>query len=485
MLFLSTKHVDSLLSLTSTEEVSTFEVSNLQLPRGSSAWRSTTSNPTITGEFDVNKLIKFAGLWYNKSISTDWMRIRFAATQAELATNPTYDANHYMYPGSTGFHQGYDFGAVSHVDFGDVAGVSTGDFTIQVVAKRTENTTFNVAVSKRGGVTSSDVGYHVFMGTADHCRMEICDGTNEVTSTNNDGMLTSSSTYQTFSFVVDRTADTITAYNGATAYGGTTDISSITGTLDNAESLLISRLGGNYDVAIAEVRVFTRALTSAEISNNHNVELDKVNPPANLALYWQANEYSGTTAIDSSGNGNNGTITGAVVRENIAPVTSANQAHLDSYDELHQRIILPSAVSAKWFDIEFNWRGNSLGYVQGGRLIIDGENEIIPGETRNADISPRIRGIRQVDLSEGGIDRTVGMYKRPVGFRFDKMSDANYYGTFLPFVIDNLNKPVAVVLTPIDEATYPMRGLYYGYMSPSAVESSLTQIDVRVSMVEP
>ena len=44
--------LENLLSLTASEEVATFEISNLQIPLPSTVWRSTGLTPFITGNFD-------------------------------------------------------------------------------------------------------------------------------------------------------------------------------------------------------------------------------------------------------------------------------------------------------------------------------------------------------------------------------------------------------------------------------------------------
>jgi hypothetical protein len=78
-------------------------------------------------------------------------------------------------------------------------------------------------------------------------------------------------------------------------------------------SLPLGRIG--YDTSghpdylkgtLDEVRVWNVARTPAQIQANMNHSL--AGPQANLVAYWKFDEGSGTTAYDSSGQANNGTL---------------------------------------------------------------------------------------------------------------------------------------------------------------------------------
>lgn len=62
------------------------------------------------------------------------------------------------------------------------------------------------------------------------------------------------------------------------------------------------------DAHIADVRVWGDVRTLAEISDNKNTRL--VGSESDLVGYWKLDETSGTSAVDSSGNSYNGTISG-------------------------------------------------------------------------------------------------------------------------------------------------------------------------------
>lgn len=70
-----------------------------------------------------------------------------------------------------------------------------------------------------------------------------------------------------------------------------------------------SRSGGApfYNGIVDEPRIWNRALTATEIASMY---YDNVIPTSGLIGEWLFDEASGTTALDTSGNGNNGTITG-------------------------------------------------------------------------------------------------------------------------------------------------------------------------------
>ena len=63
-----------------------------------------------------------------------------------------------------------------------------------------------------------------------------------------------------------------------------------------------------FDGIIDNPRIWNRALTATEIANLY---FNNIVPRNGLVGEWLFNETTGTTALDSSGNGNDGTITGA------------------------------------------------------------------------------------------------------------------------------------------------------------------------------
>jgi len=113
------------------------------------------------------------------------------------------------------------------------------------------------------------------------------------------------------------------------------------GTLTDAPRLLVTgktfigkdnRNKGYFDGIIDDVRIWNVARTQQQIQDNMNKEL--VGNETGLVGYWKFNEGTGTTAYDSTANGNNGTINGATwvntpynnlgTREKIVDLSGAN-----------------------------------------------------------------------------------------------------------------------------------------------------------------
>ena len=66
------------------------------------------------------------------------------------------------------------------------------------------------------------------------------------------------------------------------------------------------------DGSLDEVRIYNRGLSPTEVLEHYNgIFKDE----SNLQLYYNFNEDSGTTVLDGSGNGRNGTMYGSTSRE--------------------------------------------------------------------------------------------------------------------------------------------------------------------------
>ena len=74
-----------------------------------------------------------------------------------------------------------------------------------------------------------------------------------------------------------------------------------------------------------------------------------------LLGYWKFDEGSGTVAIDSSGNGNNGTINGNPVWGTGSPVNGSSYLDMDGvndYVDINHYLSLPQYTAAMWFRID-------------------------------------------------------------------------------------------------------------------------------------
>jgi len=89
----------------------------------------------------------------------------------------------------------------------------------------------------------------------------------------------------------------------------------------------ISRSGSGILGKLDEVRVFSARLTPDQVADLYFVgKIQTTNPPGPSGQ-WLFDEGSGTTAIDTSGNGNNGTITGATYTTDVPMVARSSSAN--------------------------------------------------------------------------------------------------------------------------------------------------------------
>ena len=108
-----------------------------------------------------------------------------------------------------------------------------------------------------------------------------------------------------------------------------------------SETLLLGKSGSNYfGGGVDEVRVWTVARSAAQIEDN--LVLETPSPTTGLLADWSFSEGQGTTAADSSGNGNTMTLTGGVTwaptviagasQMPAGPISAASALQLDGTD---------------------------------------------------------------------------------------------------------------------------------------------------------
>ena len=153
------------------------------------------------------------------------------------------------------------------------------------------------------------------------------------------------------------------------------DISSRAGNLDSTSDLFIGAdaptgSGLFYNGSISGVKVFSTALTAAQVSDLYN-NPEKVVPTGvdntALKLWLPMMEGAGTTAYDGSGNGNHGTISGATYVNGVgAPV--AQSAVIDWNKGTND------ALYSEEFD-NFNWtKNNGASVTANATTAPDGQN---------------------------------------------------------------------------------------------------------------
>ena len=229
-------------------------------------------------------------------------------------------------------------GTDDYVDIGDKDSLDfgTGDFTITAWVK-TSNTQWQYIYSKGTGSTDAGgVGYGVAI-YSNGMYAYIHDGTRLVTPVVGSGI--ADGNWHHLVWVFDRDGN-MTPYIDGVAQTPT-DISSRSGSVSNSINAYVGFIGGTlnryFDGLIDDLKIYNVALTADEVKQEYNqgkamvmgaVSTDSSGNPswsssreycipgdtatcAPPVLELKFDEKTGTTAYDTSGNGNNGTISGA------------------------------------------------------------------------------------------------------------------------------------------------------------------------------
>ncbi len=230
-------------------------------------------------------------------------------------------------PGKTGQALDLD-GSDDYVTVADNSALDVGtsaDLTLTGWFYRDSFATDDTLIAKRNGIATGDTGYILYIDDAtDQLIFEVSDGTDEYS-------LTSVATFTTagwnhFAVVWDQdSASGSELYINGVA--NTATDSGAIGNLDDLSNTLAFRSGaesdaGNpFDGKLDEIRVYNRTLSASEIQSLYQQGGGtKVNSAmsnaqgtgrldSGLVGYWQLDDGSGTSATDSSTNGNTGTLT--------------------------------------------------------------------------------------------------------------------------------------------------------------------------------
>ena len=105
-------------------------------------------------------------------------------------------------------------------------------------------------------------------------------------------------------------------------YINSVDITALTGGghlgTNGFATMYIGRAASNYNLGkIDEVSLFDYKLTAANVTSIYNGGIPNDISSLSPLAWWNFNEGSGTTAIDSGTGGNNGTISGAIYSTNV------------------------------------------------------------------------------------------------------------------------------------------------------------------------
>lgn len=203
----------------------------------------------------------------------------------------------------------------AQIDMGDQAVLdfdAAQDFTVEAMFKTTGSGTQQIVCKKSAPGGAATAGWTIHINATPNVVCRIADGTNDaakfVSGNLNDDK------WHHIAMVIDQTANLMTVYVDGVAQS-TVDISSVTLTLANAIAFRIGEAGGggdSFDGPIDEVRVWNDIRTSTEITDNQFSEILDPALDSSLIGYWKLNEVDGLTAVDSSSQGNDGTLAGGV-----------------------------------------------------------------------------------------------------------------------------------------------------------------------------
>lgn len=148
------------------------------------------------------------------------------------------------------------------------------------------------------------------------------------------------------------------------------------GSTDNATNISFGKRTGAtqyFDGAIGPVRLWTSALSDAQISDMFNYLMI---PRTTLIGEWLFREGTGSTALDTSGQGNNGVITNAYYTSG-APFSPP--FFLSLFDDTHT-FVAPQTTKGTWIDgtatgsatdTSSGWAFNSSNSIGAGTVMFD------------------------------------------------------------------------------------------------------------------
>lgn len=196
-----------------------------------------------------------------------------------------------------------------------VLDVGTASFTLEAAFKCSTTTTDFIIAGKKSN-TVALAGYWIQVNhPSGNLSARIGDGTNEAVFTDTSQDFRDDQ-WHTVALVVDQTGNQMWLVVDDVA-GTPVSIAGVTGSLDNAIPFRIGAKGSAATAGgvgtIDEVRLWNDVRTPAELTANRLAEIANPTGQASLLGYWKLNELSGTTAVDSSANGNDGTLSGDAI----------------------------------------------------------------------------------------------------------------------------------------------------------------------------
>lgn len=200
-------------------------------------------------------------------------------------------------------------GSADYVDYGDILDQGAGDsFAVEILFKTTStggNRTLASKVATFG--VPGPAGWRINFNSADNLVFLVSDGTDSAVANVNDTTAYRDGKWHRATLVLDRTTDEVRSYVDGELMV-TTDASAV-GSLSNSASLFVSNSGASFNGDLDDFRFWSIVPTDTDIADRALREL--LGSEAGLEIYSKFNEGDLSTASDSSGNGRDGTITGA------------------------------------------------------------------------------------------------------------------------------------------------------------------------------
>lgn len=252
----------------------------------------------------------------------------------------------------------------NYLDGGDVLDLGTGDWTIEFWIRQTGTETSAATIMSK--TSGGGALWNILLlegsgfGGLNRIRVSLADGTNSGQWESAAQSIPADNNWYHVAIVANRTADTLEIYINGSVSGGTHDISSITGSLDNAASFRIFNSNGTDQFAgeLDEVRIWNDVRTSTEINDNYQTELDLTQTWTGLQAYYRMNGSTsalvGATVTDDTAlGGNDLTNTGAGDLTYVDPGQSNPVQKINSFDVYVFDVFGQQLLEA----FQWNWKG--------------------------------------------------------------------------------------------------------------------------------
>jgi hypothetical protein len=157
---------------------------------------------------------------------------------------------------------------------------------------------------------------------------------------------------------------------------------------------------------------------------------------------------------------------------------------LSDWPYAHSRHVISSPVSADWFRIDYDFTGNSDGFVQVGALSIDDRFAPVNGHVTPWQMNPRSSAVFSSLLADGSESRGGGSHKIDGRYQILGLTQAEWTVLRKKLRSSNSVLPAMTVLDE-NEDTYPMEYMFYGYTTAPTMFDQKSHFPVNITVREP